>query len=92
MQTASWVPAGVGVKLERCVLRVVEAGEEFHRRNRQLLQHEESSDDVEVRDGGGQMEEEVRLRESKYSTEPCTNLQLVIFVVVLESSQSVFTF
>jgi len=54
----------------------VEAGEEFHRRNRQLLQHEESSDDVEVRDGGGQMEEEVRLRESKYSTEPSNGPEL----------------
>ena len=60
----------------------VEAGEEFHRINRELLQHEESSDDVEVRDGDGQKEEEVRPRESKYSTEPCTNLQLFIFVVV----------
>ena len=59
----------------------VEAGEDFPRRNRELLQYEESIDDVEVRDGDVQKEEEGRPRESKYSTEPCTNLQLFIFVV-----------
>ena len=53
----------------------VEVDEEFHRRNRELLQDYENPDDVEVGDGAGgekdEEEEERRIQEPVYSTEPC---------------------
>ena len=53
----------------------VEVDEEFHRRNRELLQDYENPDDVEVGDGDGgekdEQEEERRIQEPTYSTEPC---------------------
>ena len=53
----------------------VEVDEEFHRRNRELLQDYENPDDVEVSDGAGgekdEQEEERRIQEPVYSTEPC---------------------
>ena len=53
-----------------------EVDEEFHRRNRELLQDYENPDDVEVSDddGGEDEEEERRPKEPVYSTEPCTFL------------------
>ena len=58
----------------------VEVDEEFHRRNRELLQDYENPDDVEVGDGGGgedeQEEEERRIQEPAYSTEPCKFMTL----------------
>jgi len=49
-----------------------EVDEEFHRRNRELLQDYENPDDVEVSDddGGEDEEEERRPKEPVYSTEP----------------------
>ena len=53
-----------------------EVDEEFHRRNRELLQDYENPDDVEVGDDGGEDEDEGRPQEAPvyYSTEPCTYL------------------